>query len=68
MVFNRKLLNYLSPDEQCDLEAGVLEDLSKTGEITVYKHQGHWECVDYARDLAHLNKLWSENKAFWKVW
>ena len=67
IVFNKELLNYLSSDEKCDLEAGVLEDLSKTGEVMVYKHKGQWECVDHARDLAHLNKLWSENKAFWKV-
>jgi len=68
MVFNNELLNYLSPDEKCDLEVGVLEKLSEAGEVMVYKHDGEWECVDHERDLIHLNKLWSENRAFWKVW
>ena len=34
----------------------------------VYKHAGEWECMDHERDVVYLNKLWAENKAFWKVW
>ena len=34
----------------------------------VYKHLGDWECVDTERDYNHLNKLWENNKAFWKNW
>lgn len=68
MVFNKELLDYLSPDENCDLEVGTLEKLSKAGEVMVYKHNGQWECIDHERDLIHLNKLWNENKAFWKIW
>jgi len=68
MVFNRKLLDYLKVDEDCDLEYGAFEVLAKKHEIMVYKHIGHWECVDTQRDLNHLNKLWNEGKAFWKMW
>jgi glucose-1-phosphate cytidylyltransferase len=68
MVFNRGLLNYLTPNEDCDFEIGPLENLSKEGKVMVYKHQGQWECMDHERDVAHLNKLWNENKAFWKIW
>jgi glucose-1-phosphate cytidylyltransferase len=68
MVFNNELLNRLSLDEKCDLEVDVLEKLSENGEVMVYKHSGKWECVDHERDIIYLNKLWSENKAFWKVW
>jgi len=68
MVFNRELLSHLTPDKDCDFEFGVLEDLAKQGEVMVYEHTGFWECVDTERDLKHLNKLWNENKASWKVW
>jgi glucose-1-phosphate cytidylyltransferase len=68
MVFNKELLNHLTPDKDCDFEFGILEDLAKKGEVMVYEHNGFWECVDTARDLKHLNKLWQENKATWKLW
>ncbi|MEW5910862.1 MAG: glucose-1-phosphate cytidylyltransferase [Thermodesulfobacteriota bacterium] len=68
MVFNRKLLDYLSLDEKCDLEYGPFEQLAREEEIMVFTHSGQWECVDTERDLNHLNKLWNEGKAFWKIW
>ena len=68
MVFNKKLLNYLTTDEDCDLEYGPFDKLAKQGEIMVYKHTDNWECVDTERDLSHLNKLWNTDNAFWKIW
>ena len=68
MVFNNKLLDYLTPDKNCDFEKGPLEELSKKGEVMVYKHEGNWECMDHERDLKYLNDLWNNNQAFWKVW
>ena len=68
MVFNKELLSHLTPDKNCDFEFGVLENLAKQGEVMVYEHQGFWECVDTERDLNHLNKLWNQNKASWKLW
>jgi len=68
MVFNKNLLNYLTTDENCEFEFGPLEKLAKEGEVIVFKHNGQWECMDHERDVVHLNKLWNEKKAFWKVW
>lgn len=67
-VFDKRLLEYLTHDENCDLEYGIFEKLAELGEIMVYKHLGKWECVDTERDLKHLNKLWDKGKAFWKNW
>jgi len=67
MVFNRNLLDYLTEDEACDFEFGALELLAKQGEVMVYKHEGLWECIDHERDLKHLNSLWDNNRAFWRV-
>ncbi len=68
MVFNKELLNYLINDENCDLEYGVFEKISKEGKMGVYKHKGQWACIDTERDLQNLNKMWKEGKAFWKKW
>ena len=68
MVFNNTLLDYLTADENCDLERGIFDELTAAGEMMVYKHEGNWECMDHERDVEHLNKLWNSNKAFWKIW
>ena len=68
MVFNRNLSNYLTFDEDCDFEFDALETLANEREVMVYKHEGLWECMDHERDVAHLNTLWNENRAFWKMW
>lgn len=68
MVFNKKLLEHLTEDEECDLEYGIFERLAEEGDIAVYKHEGLWACVDNERDLVNLNRLWKNNEAFWKVW
>ena len=68
MVFNNSFLDSLTPDEECELENGVLEKLSKKGEVMVYIHKRNWNCMDHERDYIHLNEIWNKNQAFWKVW
>jgi glucose-1-phosphate cytidylyltransferase len=68
MVFNRGFLEKLTDDEDCDLETGVLPELAAEGEVMMYRHHGHWDCIDHERDLIHLNELWNNSAAFWKVW
>ena len=66
-VFNKRLFDYLSDDDLCDLEIGALDKLAKEGELMVYKHTGDWACMDTVRDLEYLNHLWSSDRAFWKI-
>lgn len=68
MVFNKKLLQFLTEDDNCDLEYGLFEDLAKNKEIAVYKHKGLWACMDNERDMNNLNMLWKNNNAFWRLW
>lgn len=65
MVFNKKLLDYLSSKENCDLEYGVLEKLARLNQVSVFKHKGNWECMDHERDVKYLNDLYNKNSAFW---
>lgn len=68
MVFNKNLLDYLTMNEDCDLEYGAFKKLAKKGEMMVYISDKSWECVDTERDLRYLNEMWQKNQAFWKVW
>jgi glucose-1-phosphate cytidylyltransferase len=67
-VFNKKIFDYLTVDDDCDLEIGPMEKIADEGELMVYKHAGFWACMDTYRDVELLNRLWKENKAEWKVW
>ena len=67
-VFHRRIFDYLSEREDCDLEYGALERLVSEGELMVYRHEGFWACMDNQRDMDYLNRLWAEGQARWKVW
>lgn len=68
MVFSRDIFNYLEDRDDCDLEVGCLEHIADIGQLMVYKHDKFWACMDTIRDTEYLNKLWSDNKAEWRVW
>ncbi|MDD5005712.1 MAG: glucose-1-phosphate cytidylyltransferase [Candidatus Omnitrophica bacterium] len=67
-VFNRKVFKYLNNKEGCDLERDVLEKIAAKGQLSVYIHEGFWQCMDTQRELDLLTNLWAESKAPWKVW
>jgi len=67
-VFDRKIFDYLSQEENCDFERGALERLAEEERLMIYEHKGSWECMDTYRETEHLNNLWDSGKAFWKVW
>ena len=67
-IFNKGIFDYLSADDDCDLEVGPLEKVASEGQLIVYKHTRFWACMDTIRDTEYLNKLWNDNRAEWKVW
>lgn len=65
--FHRKFLDYVSKDEQCVLERNPLITLAHDNQLCIHKHPGFWGCMDTQRDRDHLNSLWENNEAPWKV-
>jgi len=49
------------------LEKEPLERVAELGELMAYQHDGYWQCMDTKRDRDHLEELWDENRAPWKV-
>ena len=67
-VFERGVLEYLTADDNCDLEIGPLERIANEGQLMVFRHEGDWACMDTDRDRTYLNNKWKSGEAFWKRW
>jgi glucose-1-phosphate cytidylyltransferase len=66
-VFNQGLFDYI-PNPDVSLELEPLHQLAKDGQLSSYKHEGFWQCVDTYRELEYVERLWSSNNAPWRIW
>jgi len=67
MVCESEVLDLIESDDTV-FEQEPLQKLAKSGELSAFKHEGYWQCMDTLRDKLALNKLWDANTAPWKVW
>ena len=44
----------------------TMHSAAAKGQMTVYKHEGFWQCMDTPREHALLNELWAAGKSPWK--
>lgn len=49
-------------------EQEPLKRLAAAGQLTAFHHTGFWQPMDTLRDRKHLEELWADSKAPWKVW
>jgi glucose-1-phosphate cytidylyltransferase len=66
-VLSSHVLSLLK-DDQTIWESEPLESLTTQGELAAFQHQGFWQPMDTLRDKTHLEDLWAEGSAPWKVW
>jgi len=67
LVLEPGVFRYFS-DEDCSLEATVLEKLAADRQLAAFRHEGFWQCMDTLRDKRLLESLWQNHRAPWKVW
>ncbi|MBU1052823.1 MAG: glucose-1-phosphate cytidylyltransferase [Proteobacteria bacterium] len=68
-VLKPEIFNYLPENaDQLMWEEYPLEKLIQDKQLSAYKHQGFWKCMDAIRDKAILEQLWSSGQAKWKIW
>ncbi len=67
MVFEPKITNLIA-DDSTILERTPLETLAADGNLSAYRHDGFWQCMDTVRDLSLLRELWDGGTAPWKSW
>lgn len=68
MVCDYSVFDYLSDDPQLIFEKGPLESLARSNQLNAYKHEGFWRPMDTFQEMQHLNSLWVQGRAPWKVW
>jgi glucose-1-phosphate cytidylyltransferase len=66
-VMQTEVLDYLG-DDSTVLEKEPLERLAAGGELVAFKHHGFWQPMDTLRDKNHLEDLWKDGTAPWKLW
>jgi len=65
-VFQPEVFKYFINGDMEILERYPLEKLTEDRQLSVYKHEGFWQCMDTLRDKNVLEELWSTGKAPWK--
>ena len=66
-VLERSVLDLIEGDRTL-WEADPLSKLASRGQLAAWRHRGFWHPVDTLRDRQHLETLWAEGRAPWKLW
>lgn len=66
-VFNRAVFGVLA-DDQTVLEEDPFRALIQKGQLSMYRHDGFWHCMDHYKDYTTLNSAWKRGNAPWKIW
>ena len=66
-VLEPGVLDYIS-DDSTVWEKEPLQNLSKDGMLSAYRHLGFWQPMDTLNDKLVLEEHWKSGKAPWKIW
>jgi glucose-1-phosphate cytidylyltransferase len=66
-VLSPKVIDYIDGDDTV-FEGEPLRRLSMEGELAAYRLTGFWHPMDTLRDKRHLETLWLEGRAPWRIW
>jgi glucose-1-phosphate cytidylyltransferase len=66
-VIEPQALDYIEGDDQ-PWEESPMTRIAGEGQLSAYKHDSFWQCMDAPRDRQVLEDLWCRGQARWKVW
>jgi glucose-1-phosphate cytidylyltransferase len=66
-VLSPKVLERISGDD-CIWEQEPLKGLAVDDNLMAFTHEGFWQPMDTLRDKVHLQELWDQGNAPWKIW
>ena len=61
------MFDYIEGDSTV-FEREPLSRLAQEGQLTAFKHDGFWKCMDTQRDKEQLEEMWESGEAPWKLW
>lgn len=65
-VIEPEFFNLIDGDSTI-LERSPLEKAAEMGELMAFRHDGFWQCMDTKRDRDHLEEMWNDGSAPWKI-
>lgn len=65
MMFDKRFFDYIKPGET---EHPALRRLAQEGQLSIFKHEKFWFCMDTYKEVEDLNKMWNKGDAPWKTW
>lgn len=67
MVVEPEAIDYIDGDNVM-FEREPLEKMVAMNEVSAYRHEGFWQCMDTMRDKKLLEELDEKGNAPWKIW
>ncbi|MEE0859062.1 MAG: glucose-1-phosphate cytidylyltransferase [Acutalibacteraceae bacterium] len=67
MVLEPEIFDLIEGDSTV-FERYPLEECARRRQLSAYKFNGFWQCMDTLREKMLLEDLWQKGKAPWKVW
>ena len=64
-VINREFFNFIDDNEKTVLEKEPLERVVDEMQLSAFKHNGFWQCMDTKRDKDKLEELYTSNDVPW---
>jgi glucose-1-phosphate cytidylyltransferase len=66
-ILSPKVLNLIDSYDTV-WEQYPVQELTRRGEMSCFKHNGFWQPMDTLNDKCKLEDLWNSGSAPWKVW
>jgi|TARA_B110000438_G_scaffold303669_1_gene366374 glucose-1-phosphate cytidylyltransferase len=66
-VLEPEAIDYIDGD-MVSWEEEPLKNITKDGQLSVFRHSGFWQPMDTIKEKMLLNELYQDDKAPWKVW
>ena len=66
-IFEQDVFKYLK-DDSTIFEREVLPKMAKDEQLSAFRHEGFWQCMDTIRQKQHLEELYNSGKAPWVIW
>lgn len=66
-VLEPQVFDYIDGDHVV-WEREPMMNLARDGQLSAYRHENFWQCMDTLRDKNVLEDHWNSGKAPWKKW